>query len=131
MRRLTTLLVLAMTGVLLSGCATDPGAGDGATGDPATSTDRTSTPIVDRSEIVTPTTPTPKATRLTGRVAEGVEAGCVVLRTEAGAVYTLVGDLSSLADGAEVVTLEGRLDPELLSHCQQGPVFVVTAVVSG
>ncbi len=131
MRATTALILVAAAGVLLAGCATDPGSG-GATdsGDATAPTDSASTPMVSRSDLVT-TTPTPRATRLTGRIVEGVEAGCVVLRSTDGGTYTLVGNLSSVPTDADVVVLEGRLDPELLSHCQQGPVFVVTSVSAG
>lgn len=69
-------------------------------------------------------------TTLTGRLVEGVESGCVGLRTADGRSFTLVGRaLASLGGSAGELTVRGRLEPEMLSHCMQGPVFVVTEVV--
>lgn len=129
MRHSTAFLIIAAGAALLAGCATGTEPGTSSTGGSSSSTARPSTPIVDRSEITVPTTTTAKTMRLTGRVAEGVEAGCTVLRTEAGATYTLVGELGSVSAGTDV-TLRGRVDPDRVSTCQQGPVFVVEEVVA-
>lgn len=66
---------------------------------------------------------------LTGRLIEAVESGCVILRTDDGHTFTLVGrPTAGIAGTSGVVRVRGRVDTELLSHCQQGPVFVVTEV---
>jgi len=74
----------------------------------------------------------PLDTTLTGHLVEGVESGCIVLRTADGNSFTLVGPaaraLGSAGAGGEL-TVRGRVEPEMLSHCMQGPVFVVTEVV--
>jgi hypothetical protein len=66
---------------------------------------------------------------LTGDVVEGVEAGCRLLRTPSGDYLLVVRpevDGPLLRPGNRV-TVRGRLEPELLSYCQQGTPFVVTA----
>lgn len=88
------------------------------------------TPLVTRSDLIVRTgtkTPSP-ATTLTGQVEEGVEAGCTILRTNDGRNFTLVGRVEGLLDLAGPVTVRGRVDPELMSHCMQGPIFVVEAI---
>lgn len=112
-------LLTAAVATLVAGCA----GGAGSSGSPSP----------DRPEIVVPTPSNPPANakpiRLTGRIAEGVEAGCTVLRTDQGATYTLVGEVTGL-EAAATVTVLGSVDPERVSVCQQGPVFVVSAVVT-
>ncbi|KGN31734.1 hypothetical protein N802_03215 [Knoellia sinensis KCTC 19936] len=69
-------------------------------------------------------------TQLTGHLVEGVEGGCLVVVTDAGATFTLAGRASAdLAGRSGRIMVRGRLDPEMLSHCMQGPVFVVTEVL--
>ena len=62
---------------------------------------------------------------ISGTVEAGVESGCLVL-THDGTVYGIFGDYDEAVvyAGAEV-TLHGRLDPGMLSYCQQGTAFVV------
>lgn len=88
------------------------------------------TPLVSRSDLVVPTGKKTRAitTTVTGQVEEGVEAGCTILRTNDGRTFTLVGRVEGLLDLAQPVTVRGRVDPELMSHCMQGPVFVVESV---
>ena len=67
---------------------------------------------------------------LEGRLVEGVESGCIVMRTEDGHGYTLTGRAAhDLAGASGEVTVRGHVEPELHSACVQGPVFVVTEVV--
>jgi hypothetical protein len=61
---------------------------------------------------------------VTGVVEEGVERGCVVLRTDT-TLYQLVGADPAIVAGAQV-TVRGRLDPGLSTTCQQGtPLHVI------
>lgn len=67
---------------------------------------------------------------LTGRLVEGVEGGCVVLRTDDGRSFTLVGrPARGLAGTGGELKVRGRLEPDMVSHCMQGPVFVVAEVI--
>ena len=67
---------------------------------------------------------------LTGRLVEGVETGCIVLRTEAGDTFTLVGStIRALGATGGELKVRGRLEPDMVSHCMQGPVFVVAEVI--
>ena len=70
---------------------------------------------------------------VTGQVVEGVEPGCLLLLSGASEYLLVVSrdvDRSALRPGAEV-TVRGRLEPNLLSTCQQGTPFIVTEVRSG
>jgi hypothetical protein len=67
---------------------------------------------------------------VTGKVVEGVEAGCLLLETP-GTLYLLVGgDRAALVVGKQV-TVTGSPQPGLMSTCQQGTPFQVTSVRSG
>lgn len=123
----TPALVIVAAGAVLAACAMTPSGGGASSGEAALPT----TPLVDRSGtwVPTPKQPTGTPTTLTGEVGDGVEAGCTILRTHDGHVYTLTGAVEGLAS-AGPVTVRGRVDPELASHCMQGPVFVVSEVVS-
>lgn len=119
-------VLLLAAAVLLTACSMGPSGGAGSGDSPVPTT-----PLVDRSgiRVPTPKQPTSTPTTLTGRVSEGVEAGCTVLTTDAGRVYTLTGAVERLGS-AGPVTVRGHVDPELMSHCMQGPVFVVSEVES-
>ena len=56
----------------------------------------------------------------------GIEGGCLVLRT-GDATYELAGgDRTVLRPGARV-TVEGKVNPNVATICQMGPVFEVSA----
>jgi hypothetical protein len=71
-----------------------------------------------------------RVTTLRGVVSEGVEAGCVIL-TSGGVVYELRGAPVRRLKSGQRVEVEGRVETEMLSVCQQGTIFTVTAVRSG
>jgi len=76
-----------------------------------------------------PTKPSPTSpTSLTGTVEMSeIEGGCLVLRT-GGVTYELLGgDRTLLRHGARV-TVEGKVNPDVATICQVGPVFEVSAV---
>ncbi|HET8657627.1 MAG TPA: hypothetical protein VFM55_01360 [Micromonosporaceae bacterium] len=76
-----------------------------------------------------PTKPAPTGpTSLTGTVEmSDIEGGCLVLRT-GGVTYELLGgDRTLLRHGARV-TVEGKVNPHVVTICQVGPVFEVSAV---
>lgn len=64
-------------------------------------------------------------TTISGTVESGVESGCLVLEHD-GTVYGIYGsfDSSVVYAGAEV-TLHGKVDPGMMTTCQQGTPFVV------
>jgi len=63
-----------------------------------------------------------------GRVRQGVEAGCVAVDTNRGR-YTLIGasSASALKPGARV-EITGRLEPDIVSICQEGQLLRVLSV---
>ncbi len=64
---------------------------------------------------------------VTGTVADGVERGCRILRTDTVVYQLMGGDRAVLTEGSRV-TVRGRPDPGLLTTCQQGtPLHVVDA----
>lgn len=76
---------------------------------------------------VLPTPPVAGQTEtLTGVVSAGVEAGCRVLQTDRGA-YVLVGTVT-VPEGRRVSVRGVRRD-DVMTTCQQGPVFEVQTVL--
>jgi hypothetical protein len=66
---------------------------------------------------------------LTGQVIAGVEPGCLVLTGTRGAHLLIVtGDMTKTVKVGDTVTVTGRSDPGMVTTCQQGTPFVVTAV---
>ena len=82
-------------------------------------------PVPTRPASPKPGGPSPRPagpTTLTGTVVAGVELNCLLLDG-----YLLIGgDRTVLRAGARV-TVTGRTDREVMSTCQQGTPFVVTA----
>ena len=73
------------------------------------------------------------AKTISGTVEEGVEPGCRLLKDATGS-YLLVFDDTALKAEAPVgakVTLTGKATPGMMSTCQQGVPFMVTAVRPG
>ena len=69
--------------------------------------------------------PVPPGTRparltLTGTAQPGVETGCLLLRG-----YLLVGGPRDLLGGGRPVRVTGRVQPDLVTTCQQGTPFLV------
>lgn len=68
-------------------------------------------------------------TTLTGTVAGGVESGCVVLTDESGAVLAnLMGLDTTAAPIGSQVEVTGEFRTDMMTTCQQGKPFSVTAV---
>jgi hypothetical protein len=66
---------------------------------------------------------------LTGKVTAGVEPGCLVLAGAGGPHLLIVtGDMTRTVKVGDTVTVTGRSDPGMITTCQQGTPFVVTAV---
>jgi Protein of unknown function (DUF5818) len=131
LRTLTGLLVAV---ALLAACA-DPGAGDGEAaggGAPTTAPETPPTTPTTTTPAPTPTTapgsPGKSEITATGTLRDGVEPGCVLLQTDQGTKYLLVGgDRSKLTAGGRV-QVTGRLSPDLLSICQEGQPLLVRSI---
>ncbi|MEV6637115.1 hypothetical protein AB0M54_40925 [Actinoplanes sp. NPDC051470] len=73
------------------------------------------------------------AQTITGKVSAGVEPNCLVL-TGGGKSHLLIfADAALKAEAKEgaTVVVTGRADPSLMTTCQQGTPFLVTAVRPG
>jgi hypothetical protein len=73
------------------------------------------------------------AETITGTVTAGVEPNCLLLQDAKGS-HLLVFDDTSLRSEATVgakVTLTGKSKPTMMSTCQQGVPFIVSAVRGG
>ncbi|WP_156971403.1 hypothetical protein [Knoellia sinensis] len=76
--------------------------------------------------IATPTTTSDAdEVSLTGTLADGVEANCRILTTDAG-TFVLMGTVSA-ANGTRV-TVRGSKAQNVMSHCMQGPIIDVQSV---
>ncbi len=71
--------------------------------------------------------PTRDPIEVTGVVEAGVEGGCVILRA-GDRVYQLSGSTDPLIRPGARVTVLGRLQPDVMTTCQQGPVLQVLEV---
>lgn len=79
-------------------------------------TDTPALPIPNR-----PGKPGPSGTvTITGNIAYGVEPNCVLLND-----YLLVGGPRDLFTAGALVTVTGRVEPGMLTTCQQGTPLVV------
>jgi hypothetical protein len=139
MRQTTVLRLLAgllLAVALLAACA-DAGGSDGeATGGTSPTTPETAPTVpTTRSPTTMPQAPTtapgsPGQSQITatGTLRDGVEPGCVLLQSEQGTVYLLVGgDRGKLTAGGRV-QVTGMLSPDLLSICQQGQPLLVRSI---
>jgi hypothetical protein len=114
--RLVVLLALGV--LLLAAC----GPGDRAAGD----ADPSGTPSVATPSPTSPAPATGPELTLTGTVTEGVEAGCTIM-TSGDMVYELQGDEVQSLHG-RTATVRGHVLEGMLTFCQQGTPFQVTAI---
>jgi Protein of unknown function (DUF5818) len=120
--------VLVMTFVLaLEGCGqaaaplTPGDAGPSSTEASPSSTQPKLTPSPSRPATTNPAT---SEVELVGRFEEGVER-CIVLRTDNGKTYEMMGgDPSQLVVG-ERVRVRGVIRTDVMSYCMQGPIVQV------
>jgi hypothetical protein len=120
---------LLLAAALLAACA-DGGAGDGeAAGGSGPATAPTTPPTAPTAPTSTaPGSPGRSRVTVTGTLHDGVEPGCVLLRTEQGTDYLLVGgDRGRLMTGRRV-QVTGVLSQDLMSICQQGTPLLVNSV---
>ncbi len=66
--------------------------------------------------------------RVRGMVSDGVEPGCKLLTSE-GVVYLLIWRHGALGTGQEI-EVEGTVEPDLVTTCQQGTPLVVERILS-
>jgi hypothetical protein len=64
---------------------------------------------------------------LTGRPEDGVEAGCIVLRSN-GTMYLLLGGDPQVLKSGKTLVVRGKPNPGLITTCQQGIPFQVSEV---
>jgi Protein of unknown function (DUF5818) len=126
LRPLTGLLLAV---ALLAACAetgADDGEAAGGGSDPTTTTPGTAPPTP--TPTTAPGSPGKSQITATGTLRDGVEPGCVLLQSEQGAVYLLVGgDRGKLTAGGRV-QVTGVLSPDLLSICQEGQPLLVRSI---
>ena len=145
LRRWSTLaLGLVLVIPVLSSCASrgtgTQAAGEGASAtagtSPATPAPQSSTATPSGSgtgneenpgDMTDPQLPgTPKTLR--GTAAAGVEANCYVLTADDGQSYLLIGgDRDVIMSGARI-EVAGKVQPDLMTTCQQGIPFTVATV---
>lgn len=87
----------------------------------ATPADSTAPPTLSTVRPGNPSKP-PAAgeTTLTGRVESGVEANCLLLDG-----YLLLGGPRDVLTAGATVTVTGKIQPDMMTTCQQGIPFVV------
>jgi hypothetical protein len=137
-RRAAAVLTLALC---LAGCANgaaEPGAAPASA--PAAGSPSTSAPVsgsASASASPSPSTepsgnnPTASgAQTITGTVEAGVEPNCRLIKDSAGSHLLFFDDASLRAEApvGKKVTVTGRSEPKMMSTCQQGIPFVVSAV---
>jgi|GEM_PF-2560654 len=66
--------------------------------------------------------------RVKGTVSDGVESGCTLLTSE-GVVYQLLWQEGTPFTGTEL-EVEGTIQPDLMTTCQQGTPLVVHRILS-
>ena len=128
--QLLTAVVAAVFAVTVAGCASSTPTTPSATG--SSSAAASSSPVVSSSKSggagSSAATGAAGTTTLTGTVTEGVESGCVVLTDDAGTVLaTLMGLDTQAAPIGSTVEVTGEFE-DLMTTCQQGKPFTVTAV---
>lgn len=117
-------VVLVLGGFLLVACGAVTMGSDGSTGDSGVSAPRSFSP---EPSSDSPTSKVVPELTLTGTVEAGVEKGCLVLVSD-GTAHVLIGELTGVLPGSQV-TVRGHEATNVLTSCQQGAPFRVTAVV--
>ncbi|MBN1173134.1 MAG: hypothetical protein JXA67_13255 [Micromonosporaceae bacterium] len=93
------------------------------------------------SETTEPTAPAPGPTgqpsataageiTVSGVIEAGVELNCLVLQTAERSYLLVGGDRAKLTAGKRV-TVRGRLEPDLMTTCQQGTPLRVSEIQTG
>jgi hypothetical protein len=129
--------VLALIGLCACGSVEQQGRSSTVTASAPTSTPTTTrtdpmrtTPTGPPEDLTAPPTRAGKNSkvRMKGTVSDGVEPGCTLL-TSKGVVYLLMWRSGTLVTGQEI-EVEGTLQPDLVTTCQQGTPLLVERVLS-
>lgn len=132
---LRTVLLLLVAASALGGCAADGSTTAAPSLSPVPSqiaptlAPNPSAPAVAPSRSTT-AGPGVAGVSVSGEVVEGVEAGCLLLKTS-DTLYLLVGGDRTALQVGKRVTVVGTPQPGLMSTCQQGTPFQVVSVRSG
>ncbi len=128
---IAALLAALVTGLVTAGCAR----GTGGTAQPGGSVPSTPSDNGAPGGSLPPSwraTPSPPGKSipagektLTGRVEQGVEAGCMIMTTAEG-TYQLIGGDRQVVQAGAWITVRGKPNPSLMTTCQQGIPFEVT-----
>lgn len=128
----------SVLGLLVAGALFLVGCGQGGDGPtpggtvtpPPTSIPPSSSPSSPRPSLTPTGQPQPTGTisgtkkpgQLTvrGQVKDGVEGGCLLLRTDDGVEYLLLGGDRTVIAGGGRLEVVGRAEPGLMTTCQQG-----------
>lgn len=131
MRTRLSLLVLLVGALVLAGCggpAGDSGYGSGSDG--VSPSEGSASPTDTGGPGVSPSDKPPASgggITIIGTPTEGVETGCVVMQS-GDTLYLLLGGDKTLLMSGRPVAVTGRPNPGLMTTCQQGTPFQVTAV---
>lgn len=117
--------------VLVAACGSSGQPQESATSSTSAPTSAPASSAASTGSMVASSLPAGTTTTLQGTVTEGVESGCVVLVDSSGAVSAnLQGwDLGAHPFDTKV-EVTGAFEPDMMTTCQQGTPFEVTAVVS-
>lgn len=126
------LLMAVLAGGVLAGCGgAGPGEPDGYAQTGETVTEPPSPGALPPSIRVSPTPrdldKSAVELTITGVAEEGVESGCIVMRSGDTMYNLLGGDRSTLMSGRTVI-VRGKAVPGLMTTCQQGTPFQVSEV---
>lgn len=123
---------MKLIAILLFGCLALSACGGSDEDDPTSPSDGPSSASPEATDGPDPdptvTTKPRENQRLTGVVEQGVEPNCQIL-IAGGTSYVLIGKVGQVAPGTRV-TVKGRTDPDAMSTCQQGMVFMVDEITS-
>ncbi len=100
------------------------------TGVPATSAAASRSPGANEEnpgDMTDPTLPGVQKT-LRGTTADGVEPNCVLLTADDGQSYLLIGGDRQVIMGGGRLEVTGKIQPDLMTTCQQGIPFTVATV---
>jgi hypothetical protein len=125
--------VAAVLASALGGCAASP-ASPSASASPSSPSSQSSPSLSAVPSLAPSLAPSRPAAAsgmsISGEVVEGVEAGCLLLKTP-DTLYLLVGGDRAALQVGKRVTVVGTPQPGLMSTCQQGTPFQVVSVRSG
>jgi hypothetical protein len=128
---LAVMLAALLAGGTLAGCGAAGTDSSDSGGNVSSTPSSGETPLLPPSGRVSPPPDAGKNTAaemtITGIPEEGVESGCVVMRSD-DKLYLLLGGDPQLLQSGRTVIVRGRPNPGLMTTCQQGTPFEVSEV---